>query len=473
MILEPNKYKQLDSKKINGLVIGGVVVSALILIFLFSKYLSFPVLFIFSGAMIIFAIYIEKPKLGLYTILIILPVSWTLFLDKPLMNISGLKAPVVLPFISYLFLILTVKARKLQQSDKILMFVWVMSYTITVARGYGYLSDKSVVEGNDLPIAGYIASVYIRALFLFLLMYFIAAYIQKMREIKRILIILLVSLVIGFGVIVYIYLTAPILTDFEEIRAYGAEIVGMHIGYYANYFVFLVPLTLLLALNTKWKICYVLYGIELLAIGATFSRASYLVTILSTVTILIVHKRWKTIIGIVLSLPFIAVAMPGIVIERALTGLENKDVGTISAGRVQVIWTPIIKELLSDFRFFLLGNGKYGIYNTKAYRTGGTLDVNNAHNIFLDAICDGGIIVAIFFLFFFGYFIVKFYKAYRKSKNEFSRCILLGSCFAIIAFIIKGTTDGVFWAESSNAMIYVLLGLGLAVIYWEREVRKE
>lgn len=473
MVTEQKEYNKLDSKKINGLAILGVVIATIMLTTLFINYLSFNILLIFSAALVGLAVFIQKPKLGLFAILIILPISWTQFFDKPLMDISGLKVPVVLPFISFMFLILTVEARKMNRADKIFMFIWVVAYTITVARGYSYLSEKSALEGNPLNIAGYTASVYIRALFLFLLMYFIAAYIKDMKEIKMVLIVLMVSLVIAFGVMIYIYITAPNLTNFEEIRNYALEVVGMHVGYYANYFVFLVPITLLLALNTKWKICYLMYAIEVGTILATFSRASYMVIALFTVLILIIHRRWKTLIGIVMCAPFAALAVPEMVIKRALTGLENKDVGTISAGRVQVIWTPLIKELFSNFRFFLFGNGKYGIFNTKAYRTGGTLDVNNAHNIVLDAICDGGILLAIFFICFFAFFVVKFFIAYRKSTNEFSKCILLGTCFAVFGLVMKGATDGVFWAESSNAMIYVLLGLSLAVTYWESGGQQE
>lgn len=472
MFTEQKEYN-IDSKKINGLVISGVVLAALLLTFIFTNYLSFNILFIFSAALVVLSIFIEKPKLGLFAILIILPVSWTQLFDKPLMGVSGLKVPVVLPFFSFLLLVLTVQARKLLRTDKIFMFVWVVFYTITIARGYSYLSDKSALEGNPINIPGYIASAYLRALLLFLLMYFIAAYIQNIKEIKKVLIVLFVSLIIAFGVIIYIYSTAPILTDFEEIRNYAGDVVGMHIGYYVNYFVFLVPITLLLAMNTKWKICYLLYFMEVGAILSTFSRASYMVTALFTVLILLINKRWKTIIGIVISAPFIIAALPDMVINRAMTGIENKDLGTLSAGRVQIIWTPLIKELTSDFRFFLIGNGKNGIFNTKAFRTGGTLDVNNAHNIVLDAICDGGIILAVFFISFFVYFLVKFFKAYRKSNNEFSKSILLGTCFAITGFIMKGSTDGVFWAESSNAIIYVLLGLGTAVTYWENRGQLE
>ncbi|RDU24791.1 O-antigen ligase family protein [Anaerosacchariphilus polymeriproducens] len=472
MFTEQKEYN-LNSNKINRLVISGVVFAALLLTFIFTNYLSFNILFIFGGALVVLSIFIERPKFGLYVFLMILPVSWTQFLDKPLMDISGLKLPVVIPFFGFLFLALTVQARKLLRSDKIFMFVWVVFYTITVARGYGYLSDKAALEGGPITVSGYIASTYLRALLLFLIMYFIAAYIQNMKEIKMVLIILFISLVIATGVMVYIYSTAPNLTDFEEIRNYAGDIVGMHIGYYANYFVFLVPITLLLALNTKWKICYLLYFMEIGAILSTFSRASYMVTTIFTVLILVISKRWKTIIAIVVSAPFAVVAIPDMVINRALTGLENKDLGKISAGRVQVIWTPIIKELVSDFKFLLIGNGKYGIFNTKAFRTGGTLNVNNAHNIFLDSICDGGIILAVFFICFFAFFIVKFLKTYRKSDNEFSKSILLGTCFAIAGFIMKGFTDGVFWAESSNAIIYVLLGLCLAVIYWENRGQLE
>lgn len=455
---------EYSQPRANPLLILAVLVFAITIGICSYTYIPIEVMFAITGILFLVFLLVEAPKSGLYVTILILPISWSVFLNIPLLNISGLKIPVVLPLIAFLYLIFVVKPRFIEGRDQAFFAVFIALFTIAVVRSYPYLQAHYIALGEEFSLFSHFTTNYLRPFMIILMVIMIACYVRSEKELTQIVKVVLGSVLIGFPLIIST-LSKVSFTDFEKIREQLLEVTGMHPGYFANYFLVLIPLTLLLAIKMSWKVCYLLFAIEVVSVALTFSRASYVVALISIGVVLVLCKKWKVLLGVAIISPMIYMMIPNLILNRALTGLAENNVSVISAGRVDSIWEPLLEEMSTDVELLLLGNGRYGIFDTTAYRSGAAFNVNNAHNILLDCICDGGVITLIFILCFFLHYLWKFYRTLKLTTNPLHQSILLGSILGILGFIMKGATDGVFWPESSNAMVYVLLGLSIAVVY--------
>lgn len=456
--------REVTRSKANPILCITVGIVALLLSIAAYRVMPIEFLFVITGVLFLLFLLVEAPKSGLYLILLIMPAAYSIFLDPPLLGISGLKIPVVLPIVAFLYLFFVVERRKLAGADCAFFWIIFISYTIAIARSFPYLREQSLRVGKEYTLFDHLTTNYLRPIMIFLLMIIIAAYIKNEKDIKQIMKVLFGGVLVGFALVCYTFAITGTIS-YDIFRDNLIATVGIHSGYFANFFVVLVPVTLLLAIYMKWRVCYLFLAIELVSVALTFSRASYVVVILSIIAVLIVCKKYLAILIGIIASPVIYMLLLSFIVERAMTGIAENDYSVISAGRIDSIWKPLIQELSGDMQFLLFGNGRYGIHDTTVYQSSAALNVNNAHNILLDMVCDGGIILLVFFIIFFVHYLRKFYQAAVISKSPLNRSILLGTCIGVGAFLLKGMTDGVLWPESSNAIVYVMMGLSLAIAY--------
>lgn len=459
---------EYSQPRANPLLVLIVMVVSLTIGIVSFTYIPLEIIFALMGLMLMVSFLVKTPRLGLYATILLLPLFWTGIFETRLIGISGLKISVVLPLVSFLFLFFVIKSRKIQGTDQAFFAVLIALLTVAVIRCYPYLKQYTAMMGEELTVFRLFSTYLLRPLLIFLIVPFLASYLQTEKDLNQAAKVIITSAVVAFGLIVYALFQVP-FTNYEDFRSELQTICGMHAGYYANYLLCLIPLTLCLAIKKHWKICYFILAIEVVGVALTFSRASYGVAVVSILIVFIVCKKGQIVFGIVIASPIMISLVPSLFLERALSGVAEKDIAVISAGRIDSIWKPLLQEFSQKPRLLLLGNGRYGMLNTTCYHSGASYRVNNAHNILLDSICDGGIIVLFFFVIFFIHYLKKFYLTTKQTQNPLYQSILWGAILGIAGFITKGTTDGVFWPESSNAMIYVLLGLGIAVVYRDQE----
>lgn len=421
-------------------------------------------------AFIGFGVLLKNPKIGLYLTLLMLPFSWSDVLDHQLFGIPGMKLPVVLPMVTYGILFMSQKKNKLKREDKVFACLYIIFYIVVILHS---LSDMKVMFdvafGYPFSYLRYFSTYFMRPVLVFLLMYLPVIFCYELKDIKKYTIVLLVSILAASLLVIVEFIKAP-KGDFETIREMIGDAFGMHSSNIVNFIVLTLPLTLALGINLHKKIFYVFACVEIIAIGVLFSRGAYVVTLFSIASVLYLLKRRKTLAGLIISLPLVYLALPGMIKNRILTGLLEGNVQDISAGRVDHIWKPIIQEMWNNPEIILFGYGKYGFINSKVYKSGLVYDAVHAHNLYLDIICDGGIFLLVFFMVFFFRYLIRFYKGFKITKDPFLQSILIGVFVSVPGFLIKGFIDGVFWAEVETSMIYVLMGLGLLVTgYIEKE----
>jgi O-antigen ligase len=213
--------------------------------------------------------------------------------------------------------------------------------------------------------------------------------------------------------------------------------------------------------------------LSLCAIGIIYSRSAYLVIILCTFAFFLVSHRAKVLpwimAGSLIALPLI----PQSIIERALTGLAGNDVNAISAGRVDQIWIPLIKEFMQHPLDLIIGTGRFAIMSTDAFKSGAILQVGHAHSMYLDTLFDAGIIGLSFFLAFFFIFTKRFIKAHKLINDKVYLDILIGIEISIAAFLIRGITDSFFFPTLTNSFLWLDLGLGIAIVYFFTQLKKD
>jgi O-antigen ligase len=268
--------------------------------------------------------------------------------------------------------------------------------------------------------------------------------------------------------LVYITITSQLgLTGFieEENRAFlqfsGFGIHGNALG------TMLVPLYALLLgiiLSTKESATrYFLiatFFLSIIGILFSFSRTAYFSS--GLVTFLFMKKRgvanqWL-IIGVVVII--LAVVLPGIFLDRALTGTSEGDIDLMLAGRLRGIWLPLIEDI---FDAPILGHGIRSILWSKAMATGSMFTVSYAHNAYLELLLDMGLIGLLLVLGFYRY-LFKLTKAiYLKANEPIARGLASGASLAALSMIFLGFTGDQLTPELHHIYFWISIGFVLGL----------
>lgn len=188
----------------------------------------------------------------------------------------------------------------------------------------------------------------------------------------------------------------------------------------------------------------------------TFSRGGFLAFGVLYVYFLVTRRRIRTLIASASMLAIGLTLLPVAFLHRATTGFSSGSLSTISAGRINHIWIPLLPEL---WRHPLIGNGLSSIMWSHAMRTGAILPVTLPHNAYLGVALDfgiiGGTVVAAFF--------VSMWRGFRESRRQETDAVMIsllqGGQAALLVFAVEGVADARFVPAASQAMLWVMVGI--------------
>lgn len=420
-----------------------------------------------SGAAIVLFLLARKPVYGIVLLILTTPFSATKLLDTQLAGIPGMKITNLLAAAAVAFLFLFMKPSRIQQVDKVFISGVIAIFTIAVLRSTSFIGETySMIWEDQYGLSRYLLSHLIRPLLIFIPFILIITYVRKLEDIRKIALASMASIVALAAVILILYaFFTPDKLDFEDVRMGFKAVMGMHGNNLADFFIAVYPILLAYTAGRKHPLLVAGLIISLCAIAVLYSRSAYLVVIICTLAFFIFSRRTKhlplIIAGGLAGVSFI----PQTIIQRALTGLTSGNANSITAGRVDGIWRPLLDEFTARPIKLIFGTGRYAVMGADAFKSGLMLRVGHAHSMYLDTLFDSGIVGLGFFIVFFMLFLRRFVRAHKYIKDKALLDILIGIEVSVIAFMIRGVTDSFFFPALTNAFLWINLGTGVAIVY--------
>lgn len=227
-----------------------------------------------------------------------------------------------------------------------------------------------------------------------------------------------------------------------------------------EYFLLLIPLSFACFLNKRNIIMKTFFlvatGIMMLCLILTYSRGCYVGILVAFGVFLVMLDRRFILLGIfgLFLLPFI---LPETIINRFLS-IGNMDDSSTSY-RVY-IWFGTI-AMLKDYWLCGIGPGTGAfnlVYPAYAFNS---ISAPHSHNLFLQIICDAGVVGIVIF----GFVLYNFYKALCAGLvNEHKRhnkIYIISSIASITGFLVQSMFDYTFYNYRVMLMFWIFVGLGI------------
>lgn len=186
----------------------------------------------------------------------------------------------------------------------------------------------------------------------------------------------------------------------------------------------------------------------------TYSRGCYLGLLGAAAVFLILLDRRFLFLGII-AVALCPLYLPESVISR-FTSIGNM-ADTSTSYRVS-IWLGTL-AMLRDFGFSGVGFGSMAFNSVYPNYALHGIYAQHAHNLFLQILCDSGIVGLLVFL----GLIVSFYRmmltAIRHERDSRARMLQIGGVSAVTGFLIQSMTDYTFYNYRVMMLFFGMLGL--------------
>jgi len=399
----------------------------------------------------------------LFFMLVILPFHSTVFLDKNLLDIPGLKPLNITAF--FMLVLFYIQGGKIfigggvEKKSVYYFVVYIAIFTLAVLRSLDYHSILYIVDSQFHKTPGrYLLSFLVRPLIFTLPFIYILKHVKTEQDIKKLLQVICFSVfLVSIAVIVIGFKNFDVIIKSRELanKSFSDFFIGMHYNSIGSFYIVCSPLLLYHALSRKpfALINYALAGVAVLLLQ---SRSTIGIFLMGSMLTLYFLKKWRAIFffSILLAVSFL-LWLPGF-IERTLSiGMETRDLNEIFTGRISGIWLPLIVDRLNHPAELFFGVGRYAIIQNPLYAGGGIIKVYHAHNAFIEFLIDNGVILFALLIFFMTKL---FMKAWRLAQiyNSDLLWALLSCCVTFIAGSLFGRQ---FYPSTDIMFLYPVIAV--------------
>ena len=404
-------------------------------------------------------------RIGAVLLILALPFGNTQYFPHNLFGLSGLN-PINLLFAA------TLVSYGLRHKIGTLLprpLVWLFVVPILIAgvMGMGHVDDiaPALEEAMTYPITdglGYYRDLVIRPLLLPLMAVLFGAAVARSQKPERFLVPLMLSLwAIALLEIGFIGASGIALNQLAmpNQRAFFSEI-GLHANDFGRFFAGSSALLLFVwweakspALRTAVLATLCVTGIALLL---TFSRAGYLAFLVAAGLFILWKFNARSLSLALFGVALVAVIAPGYVWRRMTFGFDA-DANTVSADRIDQIWTPLLPEL---WKSPLWGNGIDSIMWSAPMRAGEMAIVNHPHNAYIQTVLDMGLIGLALLLAFYWHV----WKGFRAlGSNPYLspelRGFFQGATAALLCLLVTGFAGGSLRPEVNYECLWIAIGM--------------
>ena len=233
---------------------------------------------------------------------------------------------------------------------------------------------------------------------------------------------------------------------------------------------------ILLALMATSKKSYerlILFAVSLMncwCLLFTWSRGAWIGCIIATVLFLCVSSKYFFTCGL-LSLPIVGMFVHLKQDSAVLTRLTS--FGDSSTSYRISIWKGVLR-MLEDIGFYGVGIGEgafqkiYPIYSLEGIEA-----APHAHNLYLQIAVEMGVFALIVFLVFIFLYAQFSFSFCKSALNRSNKLICLGIFSGVLAVLVQGMTDYVWYNYRIFLLFWMVVGLGMAHVYAAKNTEEE
>ncbi len=411
-------------------------------------------------------------RIGVVLLIVLMPISRSYIFPHAMLGVTGLN-PLNLLLIGTLgsYLLRELSEGTLKRFvPRPLFWLYIVPIVVAGALGARHVDDIArVFFMNELlefrDTAGYIRDLIVKPLFMVLFALLIAAAVSRSDKPAKFLIPALISIwTMGLMVIVFVVVSGVGLDVLG--RSTSREFLtplGMHANELGCMYAIAYALLLFTWAESKtvhFKLMLIAsMGLVVIALVLTFSRGAFLGFIVVNVLFLLWYRSAKTMIFIGLLAVAALLVLPGAVYDRMTHGYGS-GLDAISAGRIGMLWLPLLPELL---RSPVYGNGIGSLLWSDAMRTGAgasILMVTHPHNAYLQALLDMGIAGLLLLCAYF----VHVFRKFRALSADATlspdlRGFYRGATAGLVSFLIAGISGSSLTPVSEQAFLWLAIGM--------------
>lgn len=423
---------------------------------------------------------LDRPVRATALYVALLPVSFTSLLNAPLVGIPGLR-----PFNLMAFMLLLIGLYNLRRARALPRFaMWFflglgLLYAVSLLRSLHHidlLSDFfSHRLGEDYSTGRYLIFNASKPIQLTLPCFMTALYTRDKNDLWTIT----DGVMAGYAIFTLLMLGGTFSSlgggtelSWESARQFQETLFGSHPNVLAGLLLSGFPLLLarLMAGRARTTTLAII-AMVVLVFGLLHSRTGYLALIVSIVIFLILARRGKMLApaGIFVGLLFMALSLlvPN-VMNRFFLGLDPGGGATainldfLFSGRITTIWEPLLTDFGNSWSTIFFGRGLYAVALSNA--SGLSEGIATAHSMYIDIVLESGLAgltVAVGCYWLYGYTV---FRAMGCEQDETDRFFLVAVVASLASYFLRGFMEGSFFPEVSNAMHWVTLGLGVALV---------
>ena len=312
---------------------------------------------------------------------------------------------------------------------------------------------------------GYVRDAAIRPLLLVVTALVIGAAVAGSQKPERFITPLVVAVWL-MSLLSIIYVAASgvslgLLASASE-RGFFAAALGMHANELGRLYAVAYALLLFVWGETKdlslKSVLVATMGVLTLALLLTFSRGAFLGFFIVNALFLLWKFNMRTLAIALLVAALALPLMPGAVWDRLSLGFAGGgDANSVSAGRIDEIWLPLMPEILRTPPW---GNGLDAILWSKAMWAQTILEVTHPHNAYLQAILDMGVGGLALLLAYYGH-VARNLR--RLGSNAYLsptlRGVFQGALAGLVCFLVTGMAGSSLRPTPEFTFLWIAIGM--------------
>jgi O-antigen ligase len=463
----------INNRQSASLVIAGVIASLLtgLIAGIFGGVAALIALLL----VFFMAIAISDYRAGILLAVVLLPLSATSLIPRELFGITGfnpLNATLLMAATSVLFMYLFHHGEI--AIPKYPRVFWLYLATLALAAIHGAFHASSIpafyktlqIISFDTP-AGYVRDIFLKPLLILVTAFMLSIAVRNARRPRVFLIPLFCStMILPIAILAYLAVAGTSLTQLASSESRGAlSVIGMHANELGLMFNMAFALALFCIFSMpggfgRWMMGLAIV-ILIVAITLTFSRGAYLGFFAVLAYFLYTQRKFRImLLGLVL-IPATILLMPQAVVERATTGAQDRNIDTITAGRFESIWRPLMPEVQSSP---IIGNGLNSILWSEPAQRGAILKVGHPHSAYLGVLLDLGLLGAVVVFLFFWHMRRLFNTLAERSAEPVWRGFFRGATACILLLLVQGLTDDRFTPTFPQTFLWLAYGMALGLM---------
>jgi len=450
-----NVYRKYNSV----LVIACLMLAAVAQAYLIVS--SVYVAIVLTLAALFFLVFHNAPVGLLMILLFLFPFSGTEAFRTAVAEIPGFKPLQIFSMAVLAVAILNIRsAVRLPRSAAVFFSVIILLFTFSFLRSVPNLVSINMVLPEPLSVTRYFLSQYFKPLIYFIPAIILTQYVYTGRDIDRVTQTISWSITfLSVSIIGFFFFNRDLILDPGSTRTFYATSFGLHTNSIANYYIIGFPFVLSDLFRGRFVIGIIKITLCVAGIALLFSRSAYFITIFAFIAYLFISKRAKWLPILLVVLLASVFVIPESVTKRATKGMETWDREEISAGRVDNIWLPLIKENAWDLEKLLLGNGRLAMVSTQVHKKKLILQAMHPHNMYLEMVLDAGLIGLLIILSLFAFLLRKTYLSLNLVGSSHYKEYQVAVITALICFFVSGLTDRTFFPDEINGYLWMMVAM--------------